>query len=434
MRGMSRSSRTTSGPRRSASATASCPSAARPTTSTSGSACSSAAVPSRMRRWSSAMRTRVGTGVEPNPAVQLLAGFEAIARVARGLVAGHELPDMAEAALEAMREALELDAAALYLPEEDAPPPLARAVACGSSPLPTERLDLEPEAWRLAVAHGRPLVLQGEAPWLGPHPFDPPASAWLVLPLVSGRTTVGAVLAARHRPLELDAAAATVLALLADLLTAGVATALLRQRVQRAEVERERLRLAADIHDGLAQDLALAKRELALLDSKPGEEVAGPSRDRLRAAVGSAHRLGRARLEALAVHVPLGGLAAAVADACRRPRTLDVALTTVGGAIDVAPETGAAVLRVLNEALSNAERHAAARHVAVRLTFAGDRVELEVADDGVGLRADAAPAGPGEGHFGLTIMRERARSAGGRVELRAGPDGGTVVALEVPTP
>src|SRR5690349_17331401 len=278
IRGISRSSRTTSGRRRSASATASAPSAASPTTSISGSACSSAAVPSRMRRWSSAMRTRVGTGVEPNPAVRLLAGFEAIARVARGLVGGHELPDMAERALEAMREALALDAAALYLPDEG--DCLVRSVSCGAAPLPAERLELEPEAWRLAVAQGRPLILQGQAPWLGPHPFDPPAEAWLVLPLVSGRTPVGAVLAARRRALDLDAAAATVLTLLGDLLSAGVATALLRQRLQRAEVQRERLRLAADIHDGLAQDLALAKREIAFLDGEPAPDAAAQSRDR----------------------------------------------------------------------------------------------------------------------------------------------------------
>ena len=375
------------------------------------------------------MRTRVGTGVEPNPAVRLLAGFEAIARVARGLVGGHELPDMAERALEAMREALALDAAALYLPDEG--DCLVRTVACGAAPLPAARLELEPEAWRLAVAQGRPLILQGQAPWLGPHPFDPPAEAWLVLPLISGRTPVGAVLAARHRPLDLDAAAATVLTLLGDLLSAGVATALLRQRVQRAEVERERLRLAADIHDGLAQDLALAKREIALLDGEPAPDAAAQSRARLREAVGSAHRLVRARLEDLAVSVPLGGLAAAVADACERARGAEIALTTVGTARDVPPETAAVVLRVLNEALANAERHAAARHVAVRLVFEADGIVLTVADDGIGLPAGALP-GTGDGHFGLTIMRERARSAGGRVDVDPGADGGTVVTLQVP--
>src|SRR3954452_16253771 len=136
-----------------------------------------------MRRWSSAMRTRVGIEIEPNPAVQLLAGFGAIVQVARGLVGGHELADMAERALEAMREALELDTAALYLPH-DGGPSLTRAGACGAAPLAAETLDLDTEAFQL-TAQGRPLVFQGAAPWLGPHPFEPPAKAWLVLPLVS---------------------------------------------------------------------------------------------------------------------------------------------------------------------------------------------------------------------------------------------------------
>jgi signal transduction histidine kinase len=131
------------------------------------------------------------------------------------------------------------------------------------------------------------------------------------------------------------------------------------------------------------------------------------------------------------VSVPLGGLAAAVAETCERARGAEVALTTVGDARDVPPETAAVVLRVLNEALVNAERHAAARHVAVRLTFAGEHIGLAVADDGIGLPGSALP-GAGDGHFGLTIMRERARSAGGRVEIAPGVDGGTLVTLEVP--
>ena len=59
-------------------------------------------------------------------------------------------------------------------------------------------------------------------------------------------------------------------------LSAGIATARLRQRARHAEMERERRSLAAEVHDGLAQDLALALRELALLDRDAG------SRARLR--------------------------------------------------------------------------------------------------------------------------------------------------------
>src|SRR5919198_1098229 len=215
--GMSRSSRTTSGARRWASARASRPSRARPATATRGSARSSAAVPSRIRRWSSTTSTETGGSS----------------------IAGRKLT--------------------------------------GAGAVATE-------------AH-------------------PPAAVQAPLAIAAvGSVARGVVAAAQRRPLALEETGATVLAILGDLLGAGIAAARLRQRIARAEVERERVRLAADIHDGLAQDLALAKREIALLDSEPSPEHAAESRARLREAVGAAHRIVRARLEDLSSRVPLGGL------------------------------------------------------------------------------------------------------------------------------
>src|SRR5258705_244424 len=76
--------------------------------------------------------------------------------------------------------------------------------------------------------------------------------------------------------------------------SAGITTARLRQQLRYAEMERERRTLAAEVHDGLAQYLAVALRELALLDS--GFEH---SPERLRESITEAHRLVRARLQEL---------------------------------------------------------------------------------------------------------------------------------------
>ena len=219
-----------------------------------------------------------------------------------------------------MCQALGLRVAALYLPEADDVPILRRFAVSGADVDAIALLDelrFEQEAWRLASAGGRALVFHEPATWLVANPFDPPASAWLVLPLDAGDEVLGVVAAAQRHPLALEETSATVLAILGDLLGAGIAAARLRQRIARTEVERERLRLAADIHDGLAQDLALAKREIALLDSDPGAEQAGESRARLREAVGAAHRIVRARLEDLSTRVPIGGLHDAVAGGVR---------------------------------------------------------------------------------------------------------------------
>src|SRR4051812_25818779 len=202
--GMSRSSRTTSGARRAARASASRPSRARPATSTRSSARSSAAVPSRIRRWSSTTSTETGRGSiaiapgnlsrrsavaaeAPLPTtVQPAAAIATVGSVARALVGAGHLGELAEHALAAMCQALGLRVAALYLPEADAVPILRRFAAAGADVAAIALLDelrFEQEAWRLASAGGRALVFHEPATWLVANPFDPPASAWLGLPL-----------------------------------------------------------------------------------------------------------------------------------------------------------------------------------------------------------------------------------------------------------
>jgi signal transduction histidine kinase len=374
-------------------------------------------------------------GLDHHLAPETLAALGAINRVASALVGSGSLAELAERALGEMRDALGLELAALYLPRSSEPPSLqlyVTSAADAAAARARDEVSFDREAWHLAVASGVPLLFREEASWLVANPFEPPASSWLVLPLVSERRLVGVVVAASRGPLPLDPTAATVLRLLGDLLASGIATARLRQELQGAEIERERMRLAAEIHDGLAQDLALAMRELRMLESEPSPTEARASVARLREAVASAHRVVRARLEDLSVSVPLGGIQAAVEDVCqRRGRDLPLDLRTAGPAVDVSPETTAVVVRVLTEALANVERHAQAHSVEVRLKVEDNRLTLTVSDDGVGFAVEEA-GGPGEGHFGLTLMRERARSVGGRLAVTSRARAGARVALQVP--
>jgi signal transduction histidine kinase len=372
----------------------------------------------------------------PAEAVQPTLAIAAVGSVARALVGAGGLGELAEHALGAMCQALGLRVAALYLPDADDVPLLRRYAVAGAgvdSVGLLAELRFEREAWKLASAGGRALVFHEPATWLVANPFDPPASAWLVLPLDAGDEVLGVVVAAQRHPLAMEETSATVLAILGDLLGAGIAAARLRQRIARTEVERERLRLAADIHDGLAQDLALAKREIALLDTEPPPGQASESRARLREAVGAAHRIVRARLEDLSTRVPIGGLHDAVAAACDRARErgLPVELHAAAAVEPAEPEATAVVLRVLGEALANVERHADAEHVLVTLESEGGALVLTVADDGCGV-GDGDDRRLREGHFGIALMRERAASIGAALEIGPGPAGGTRVRLEVP--
>jgi signal transduction histidine kinase len=366
---------------------------------------------------------------------EVLAGLGALSRVSRALTGAGTLTELAQHALAEMRSSLGLDLAVLYLPEQSGEPVLRRYVASAgetASATTREELSFDPEAWHLAVTSGLPLVFHEPASWLVANPFEPPASNWIVLPLVAARDMVGVVIAAGRDPIRLEPARATVLSLLGDQLSAGIATARLRQELQRAELERERMRLAADVHDGLAQDLAVALREVALLDADPPPDVAAESRARLKEAVAAAHRLVRARLEDLQTSVPLGGARSAVEDAVARHRRrgLPVHVAVHGTSPDASPETVAVLIRVINESLGNVAKHARASSVDVRLTFEGSAVAVEIDDDGVGYDPAEQP-GPGDGHFGLSIMRRRVESAGGTLTVGPSPGGGTRVAARL---
>jgi signal transduction histidine kinase len=92
--------------------------------------------------------------------------------------------------------------------------------------------------------------------------------------------------------------------------------------------------------------------------------------------------------------------------------------------------------------VSNAGRHAQANQVSITLRTVDGEIELRVSDDGTGFENGEQPLGPNEpGHIGLATMRERAELIGGRLEIRTGPKGSTVIvrvpeerALERPLP
>jgi signal transduction histidine kinase len=81
----------------------------------------------------------------------------------------------------------------------------------------------------------------------------------------------------------------------------------------------------------------------------------------------------------------------------------------------------------VQEALTNVRRHAAARHVTVRLTADAHGARLEVGDDGVGFSPDAA-----DGGYGLAGMRSRVADVGGEVDVASAPGLGTRVTVRLP--
>jgi signal transduction histidine kinase len=194
--------------------------------------------------------------------------------------------------------------------------------------------------------------------------------------------------------------------------------------------EAERARVARELHDETGQVLTAVALELRALDG----HLDAAGRDRLagvRRTLASASESLRdlaigLRPSGLAEH----GLESALerqADRLRAGGGTNVEIAMAGLPPDLPEEVEIAVFRVVQEALTNVQRHAHARNVGVLVTTKGDRIRVLVEDDGVGF----TPADPTD-RLGLTGMRERIALIGGEVTVESSPGKGAVIVVEIP--
>jgi signal transduction histidine kinase len=191
-----------------------------------------------------------------------------------------------------------------------------------------------------------------------------------------------------------------------------------------------RRQVAADLHDGVAQSLAHLRMELELLAVGSNGQDRGEIERLARVATTA---LGELRRTIRGLDAPLGGdLAALLArhlDDLRTGHGPALSLE-VSGPTTLDPDRAEDALRVAQEAISNALRHAGAQTVTVSLEHDELVTELVVEDDGEGLPSDdqLRPGG-----IGLRSMRQRADRLGGDLTVRDRRGGGTVVALRFPS-
>ncbi len=203
--------------------------------------------------------------------------------------------------------------------------------------------------------------------------------------------------------------------------------ALQRGLAQRVALD-ERRRMARDMHDGLAQELAFIATHSQRL-SQTGEDAA--TAVHLRAAAERALHDSRTTIAVLTSpdDAPLDLLIARTVDTFRSRFGVDVELDLQSDVL-VPAERRNSLLRILHEALTNAIRHGNAHQILVCLTGAGGRSTLRIADDGSGFDVPATvSAGSG---LGLTSMGERAELLGGSLNVVSTPGKGTTVEVELP--
>jgi signal transduction histidine kinase len=208
----------------------------------------------------------------------------------------------------------------------------------------------------------------------------------------------------------------------------------LSQKLMEAQ-EHERTRIARELHDDIGQRVALLTIDLdRLAHALPSDltDTRGRIAELGRRAVdlekdlqAMSHRLHSSKLELL-------GIALAMASFCHElAEQQRVVIDFSSEAIPehVRADLSLALFRVLQEALTNAVKHAGVRRVDVTLRGAGDAIELAVIDAGVGFDPQAAMSGRG---LGLVSMTERLHLVGGELQIDSRPGAGTRVHARVP--
>ncbi|WTW92085.1 sensor histidine kinase [Streptomycetaceae bacterium NBC_01309] len=215
-----------------------------------------------------------------------------------------------------------------------------------------------------------------------------------------------------------------------------------REEEARLRVAEERMRIARELHDAVAHHMAVAHAQagtaLHLADTQPEQtrrilaDLVGTTSSallELRATVGVLRRTAGPDADPLEPTPGLDRLPTLVA-ACESAG-LTVTVTTEGDVRPLSPGVDLTAYRIIQEALTNATKHAPDHAARVRLRYDGSRLLITVANDGAA-HGGAVPPTPGSGGYGLMGMRERAHSVGG--DLRAGPrpEGGFEVAAALP--
>lgn len=283
------------------------------------------------------------------------------------------------------------------------------------------------------------------------HPyFEKECRAMVVVPLQHGGQLQGTYNLFLPEQFELPEEVALLFRSIGEHLGMALENAHLKRENLRITLMNERQMMAAEVHDSLAQTLAYMKMRMALLQDALHDPagVSGESASKYASDVGQAvdeayRQLRellvqfRSRMHPLGLQQALAGIAQSFQDRTGialefRNRVADLRLSV---------DQEAQVFFIVQEALANVGRHSGATQARLTLEGAGDHYVATIDDNGRGGQGYFAIANRTGGfeehphlrdHFGLSIMRERARLIGGRIEVLNLPAGGFRVRLTFP--
>jgi signal transduction histidine kinase len=251
------------------------------------------------------------------------------------------------------------------------------------------------------------------------------------LPLRVGPRMIGVVFSSCAEPATSTAVEALMREI--DAHSLRLETALVFDEIRSLATSDERQRLAREIHDGIAQEVASLGYVVDHLASTTGDEDVADSLRDLRGELSRVVADLRLSIFDLRSDVtPTNGLGSALSDYVRQvgaKSDLTVHLTLDEAPTRLAPTVEGELLRIAQEAVTNARKHASAHNLWVDCWTDPPRARLVVRDDGTGMSAGR------DDSYGISIMRERAQRIDATLEIESGPGPsqrrGTVVQVTV---
>lgn len=356
------------------------------------------------------------------------------------------MSQVAEATVRNVVEALEADAAGLALARDEEPPGnlqligqhgLTASPELGTVPVVLGEFDCET---RKAVALGMPVVVADtmENSRCSGLLKQKMSQACVAVPVKSKGRNIGAIFVAREATRPFEDTEVELLGAVGSQIGSFLENAQLFANAEALAVLQERERVAREVHDGLAQTLGYLNVQLGIIDHllKRGEaEKVQTEIEQMTEVTREAYGDLRQAIVDLRVPVSAAGLRRTLREYAeefsRRTGIVCHFEGHHGFPIVLAPSVEVQLVRIVQEALTNAKKHAPGCEVWLSVEASQEEARVTVRDNGPGFDPNAVLA---QGmQFGLRTMIERAESAGGKLRIESAPGAGTTISAVVPT-
>jgi signal transduction histidine kinase len=245
---------------------------------------------------------------------------------------------------------------------------------------------------------------------------------------IPGFLTINSIKPRHFSPQEIELAQA-----LAQQISLAIQLTRMGEQANQTALLRERNRIAREIHDTLAQGFTGIVIQLEAAEDTLVDAPDAAQNHLARARTLARDSLSEARRSVWALRsemqTDLVGALQRQAESLTAGTKISVQVTQEGLPHPLSPNLEQNLLRIGQEALTNALRHGKAERIRIQVSYASDCIELKVEDDGIGFDLELAKSHHG---FGLIGMRERAQEMGGQLEVASLPEQGTVIAARFP--